>query len=240
MLNVDMTATALAALVQVDVKTVTRWVAGDRIPYPVTRSKVARVLHQEETFLWPALLEKSYACAATDAHVERVWPTRSTISTETWHALFSKASSELDILVYAGAFLIETLDLAEVLRWKASAGTRVRVLVGDPASAAVQMRAEELSLEWLPERCRSTWQYLRQVTNIPGAAVRQHGAAHYASLFRFDDMLLANTHAFGIWACHSPVYQLRRSGYGTLFDFYCASFERTWRAAACTQVNESS
>ena len=47
--------------------------------------------------------------------IDQVWPTRSTISTETWHALFSGATRQLDILVYAGAFLIETLDLADVL-----------------------------------------------------------------------------------------------------------------------------
>jgi hypothetical protein len=234
MLNTDMTASALAALVEVDVKSVTRWIAEDRMPYPATRLKVAHALHQEETFLWPALLEASDACAVTAAEVERIWPTRSAISTETWHALFSKATSEVDILVYAGAFLIETLDLADVLQWKASTGTRVRVLVGDPDSAAVQMRAAELSLDWLPERCRSTMQYLRHVAGVPGVTVRLHGTTHYASLFRFDDTLLANAHGYGTWACHSPVYQLRRACSGRLFDFYRSSFERAWRTSCGT------
>ena len=43
-----------------------------------------------------------------------------------------RATKQLDILVYAGAFLIETLDLADVLAWKTAKGTRIRVLVGDP------------------------------------------------------------------------------------------------------------
>ena len=231
MLNAEMTAPALAALVEVDVKSVTRWIAEDRIPYPVTRIKVARALHQEETFLWPAVLEAPDACAVAAAEVERIWPTRSAISTETWHTFFSKATSQLDILVYAGAFLIETLDLADVLQWKASAGTRVRVLVGDPGSAGVQARAAELSLDWLPERCRSTMEYLRAISRVPGVHVRPHGTTHYASLFRFDETLLANVHVFGVWACHSPVYQLRRSSSGSLFDFYSASFERAWRTS---------
>lgn len=239
MLSADLTAPALATLVEVDVKTVARWIVEDRIPYPATRMRVARALHHEETFLWPVLLEAPDACAVTAAEVERIWPTRSAISSETWHTLFSKATSELDILVYAGAFLIETLDLADVLQWKASVGTRVRVLVGDPGSAAVQTRAAELSLDWLPERCRSTIQYLRQISCVPGVSVRPHGTTHYASLFRFGDTLLANTHTFGIWACHSPVYHLRRSDCGTLFDFYCASFERIWRAAAAAQPTEA-
>lgn len=84
MLNAEMTAPALAALVEVDVKSVMRWITEDRIPYPATRIKVARALQQEETFLWSALLEAPDACAVAAAEVERIWPTRSAISTETW------------------------------------------------------------------------------------------------------------------------------------------------------------
>jgi hypothetical protein len=145
--------------------------------------------------------------------------------------LFSRTREELDILVYAGAFLIETLDLAEVLECKASRGTKIRVLVGDPESQAVRTRAEELSLTWLPQRCQSTLDYLRRVNGI---CLRGHGASHYVSLFRFDDVLLANTHAYQAWACHSPVLQLRKAGSGRLFDFYARSFDRVWRCGDTT------
>ena len=226
MLNAGLTPAALAAEVEVDVKSVMRWIAEERMPYPVTRVKVARVLHQEETYLWPALLQGGESCAVAAAEIDRVWPTRSSISSETWHAMFSRATQQLDILVYAGAFLIETLDLADVLEWKVAKGTRIRVLVGDPRSEAVGMRAAELSQEWLPQRCQSTLEYLRRVDGI---GLRPHGACHYVSLFRFDDLLLANTHAYGIWACHSPVLQLRKASSGNLFDFYASSFDGTWR-----------
>src|SRR4051812_29063518 len=159
MMNAGLTPVALAAAVDVDVKSVMRWIAEERMPYPVTRVKVANVLHQEETFLWPALLHGDEACAITAAEIERAWPMRSSISNQTWHSLFSKATRQLDILVYAGAFLIETLDLADVLEWKVAKGTKIRVLVGDPRSEAVEMRAAELSLEWLPQRCQSTLEY---------------------------------------------------------------------------------
>lgn len=230
MLNARLTPAALAAAVEVDAKSVTRWISEDRMPYPVTRVKVAQVLHQEETFLWPALLQDTEASAVAAAEVERVWPTRSSVASEAWHTLFSRATQQLDILVYAGAFLIETLDLADVLEWKVSTGTAVRVLVADPDSPAVRMRAVELSVGWLPERCRSTLNYLDRV---PGIALRQHRAVHYASLFRFDDIVLANVHAYGVWSCHSPVVQLRRTCSGRLFDFYACSFERVWTAESC-------
>src|SRR4051812_12541994 len=123
MLNARMTPAALATAVEVDAKSVTRWISEDRMPYPVTRVKVAQVLQQEETFLWPALLQDSEASAVAAAEVERIWPTRSSVTSEAWHALFSRATQQLDILVYAGAFLMETLDLADVLEWKVSTGT---------------------------------------------------------------------------------------------------------------------
>ena len=75
-------------------------------------------------------------------------------------------------------------------------------------SAAVGARAAELSLEWLPQRCQSTLDHLGRVNGI---SLRSNGASHYVSLFRFDDILLANTHAYGIWACHSPVLQMRKA-----------------------------
>ena len=228
MLNAGLTSAALANAAQVDPKSVGRWLVEDRVPHLVTRQKVAAILQQQETFLWPTLLVQSDAAyAMAVGEIDQVWPTRSLISTETWHALFSGATRQLDILVYAGAFLIETLDLADVLAWKASTGISVRVLVADPDSQAVRLRAAELSLDWLPGRCASTMRYLQPVHGID---LRQHAAVHYASLFRFDDILLANAHAAGVWACHSPVLHLRQSRSTPLFDFYMHSFETIWRS----------
>lgn len=227
LLNAGMTAAALAEVVQVDPKSVSRWLTEGRIPHPATRQHVAVVLQQQETYLWPTLLmdTEGNGDSAGVGGIDRVWPMRCTISSETWHGLFNQATRQIDILVYAGAFLIEALDLADVLVWKAARGTRVRVLVADPASPAVRLRAAELSAAWLPQRCQSTLDYLRRVEGI---SLRPHRAIHYASLFRFDDLLLANTHADGIWACHSPVLQLHRSNAGDLFDFYTRTFDGTW------------
>lgn len=229
MLHAGLTAAALADAAQVDPKSVGRWLIEDRIPHPVTRHKVASILQEQETFLWPTLLvESEDDCAMAIGEIDQVWPARSMISTETWHGLFSGATRRLDILVYAGAFLVETLDLADVLAWKAATGTRIRILVANPDSQAVRLRAAELSLDWLPGRCASTMRYLQPVGGIE---LRQHAAIHYASLFRFDDTLLANTHAAGVWACHSPVLHLRRTPSTALFEFYLRSFETIWRTS---------
>jgi hypothetical protein len=227
MLNAGLTPIALAAAVEVDVKSVMRWIAEERMPYRVTRVRVAHVLHQEETFLWPTPLQDGQSCAVAAAEVERVWPTRSSISSETWHALFSKATKQLDILVYAGAFLIETLDLADVLEWKLSKGTSIRVLVGDPRSEAVITRAAELSLEWLPQRCKTT---LDSLQRVDGIGLRPHGACHYVSLFRFDELLLVNTprlRHLGVPLASAPAPQGELGQ--PLRLPYASSFDNAWR-----------
>ncbi|GAB3917588.1 transcriptional regulator [Microlunatus endophyticus] len=227
MLNAEITAARLAQLAEVDVKTVQRWLTEDRMPYPITRHRVARALGHEETYLWPALLADGLG-GETEG-VGGIWPTRTAISSETWHSLFGQAKRQIDILIYAGAFLIETLDLADVLRFKAGQGAAIRVLVGDPDSAALNARAEELELAWLPERCRTTATYL--VRDVGAAAhVRSHGTTLYASQFRFDDTLLINTHVHGVWAAQSPVFRLECNE-SPVFQFYANTFDRVWALA---------
>ena len=80
-------------------------------------------------------------------------------------------------------------------------------------------------MSWLPERCATTGRYLGPVGRLAGVGIRQHATTLYASLFRFDDVLLVNDHAYGVWACHSPVYQLRRRSTGTCSTFYTDTFE---------------
>lgn len=229
--NAELTPAALAGAVGVDVKTVGRWLNEDRIPYPVTRMKIARLLHQQETFLWPSLLERPEACALSMAELDGVWPTRTAISSDTWHAWFDRSTRSLDILVYAGIFLIEMLDFSDVLAWKAAQGTTIRLLIGNPDSMAVQVREGELPLSCLADRCRAMRRYLGRVASQSGIEVRTHSSTLYASHFRFDDILLINAPAFGAWNSESPVYQLREAPGGSLFTFYRRAFERTWGRA---------
>lgn len=231
MINAELTPAALANLVEVDIKSVHRWIAEDRVPYPVTRVKVAHALDQQETFLWPQILGSADGGASTPHEIDQVWATRSAVSTESWHALFSAATDRIDILIYAGAFLMDSMDIADVVKWKASHGVQVRMLVGDPDGLGVRQRAAELSLDWLPERCRSTARYLRAMPANPQICVRGHDTTLYASLFRFDDLLLVNVHAYGVWASLSPVYRVHRTAPMGLHNFYAASFERVWEAS---------
>lgn len=229
MLDAEVTPAHLAELAEVDVKTVQRWLSEDRMPYPITRHRVALALNHAETYLWPRLLTDGLETDNSANVVSGSWPTRTAISSETWHRLFDQAKRQLDILIYAGAFLVETIDLADVLRFKATQRTEIRLLVGDPSSAAVKARADELGLAWLPERCRTTAIYLAQLAGT-SVFVRPHETTLYASLFRFDNTLLVNPHAHGVWASKSPVLRVEDVG-NPLFQFYTDAFDRIWASA---------
>jgi hypothetical protein len=73
--------------------------------------------------------------------------------------------------------------------------------------------------------------YLRPAVRSAGVELRLHSTALYNSVYRFDNDLLVNTHAFGAPAAQSPVIHYRRFEGGRLFNHYLASFERVWTRA---------
>jgi hypothetical protein len=224
----EMTPTALAEAVGVDAKSVERWITRDRLPHPRTRAAVSRVLGFDETYFWPILLGSSTSIDTARAELVQFWPTRNDVPADVWRALLQQTSQQLDVLVYAGGFLVESLRLGDVIRTKSAEGVAVRILIGDGNSAAVRHRAAEEALPTLPERCRSTLEYLADVRHLPNVAMCTHGTTLYASQFRFDDAMLVNTHAYGAWAAKSPVQHYHRVPGGRMFDYYAAAFDRVW------------
>ncbi len=232
-----MTSAQLGERLQVDSKTVDRWIANGRIPHRSNRQRVAAVLGQDEDYLWPDAVSQSQTSAASRAEVVTVYPTRGSIPTSLWHSLFDNASESIDVLAFAASFLHDTIpDVDELLVAKARAGVRVRLSFGDPNSEAVRIRGVEEGIgESLAERCRLTWKYLEPILDEPEVSVRAHGTTLYCSMFRFDDDLLANHHLLGAPANHSPVVHIRRLVGGRLFDHYLRSFERAWSAASAAR-----
>jgi hypothetical protein len=110
---------------------------------------------------------------------------------------------------------------------------QVRLLFGDPSSDAVALRGHEEGIDdMLAGRCRLTWRYYDPILSTPGVEARQHACTLYNSIFRFDDTVLVNMHAYGAPANHSPVMHLQRLPGGRLFANYMQSFERTWDSAS--------
>nr|SBO92361.1 hypothetical protein BN4615_P1875 [Nonomuraea gerenzanensis] len=55
----------------------------------------------------------------------------------------------------------------------------------------------------------------------------------YNSLYRADDQLLINTHAYGTPAANAPVMHLNRTDDQGPASTYLTGFNRIWTAAQC-------
>jgi transcriptional regulator with XRE-family HTH domain len=231
-LDADMSLNDLAAEIGIDPKTAERWITKGRVPHPGNRAKTARVLGLDESVLWPQL-EDARARAVVSSEVLRVYPHRGAVPPDCWYDYIVKAREHVDVLVYAGLFLSDVrADAAGLLQQKAEEGVPIRLLLGDPESEAVERRgAEEGVGEAMAARIRLSMSYLGPAFGVRGVEVRLHATTLYNSIFRFDDDVLVNTHAYGAVAAKSPVMHVRRIAGGRLFGHYMASFERVWGEA---------
>jgi hypothetical protein len=227
----------LASQVQVDPKTVERWISTARLPHRTHRSQVARLLSTDETYLWPELLDDNRAQAASQAEFVALYPNRGHVPRDLWRTFAEHAGKAVDILAYAALFLTDAYpDLPGVLAEKAAAGVRVRLLLGDPTGPAVTRRGEEEGIaDGLAARVELSRRYVAPALDGSGVQLRLHDTTLYNSLFRYDGHLLVNTHTYGAPAAQSPVLHIQHVPGGRLFDHYLRSFERVWKVAKpCT------
>ena len=152
---------------------------------------------------------------------------------DTWLRLIGSATRNIDVLVFAGTFLANVAPrIADLLAERAAAGVRVRLCWADPDSQAVDIRDREEGLRGtLAHKIRAALTYYRPLTDVSGCEIRLHRVGVYASLFRFDDVLLATPHIWGAPASATPVLQLRRIEGSTWFDGYRRSFDAVWETA---------
>jgi transcriptional regulator with XRE-family HTH domain len=231
LLERGITPAAIGGELGVDQKTVERWING-RIPYRRHRYALATRLGVDEVYLWPDALSPDVVGAASEAEILAVYPHRQEAPRDAWINLFTAAEQEIAILVYAGLFLVEDAGLQKILADKARAGVRLRVLLGDPASAQVAERgADEGIDEAVAMKIRNVIILYRPLRELPGAEFRLHRTTLYNSIYRGDDQLLVNSHVQGLPAARAPLWHLRRIAGGQLAAVYLESFERVWETA---------
>lgn len=223
-----LTERGVAAQLHVDPKTVERWAVQGRVPQPRHRSALAALLAQPESYLWPG---RSVPAVRDIPGVQSFYPRRSDVPLELWRALLDRTPVQIDVLAYAALFLTEANpDLLPALR-RGTDGRRIRFALGDPACDKVAERTAEEGLD-MAERIRTTLRHLRPLAGCEHLEIRLHRTTLYNSLFRFDDDLLVNQHAYGIPAYQAPVLHLRRTGGGAdLFSTHSDVFETIWSRA---------
>jgi transcriptional regulator with XRE-family HTH domain len=232
LLERGITPAALGGQLGVDQKTVERWIGG-RVPYRKHRYAVASRLRVDEVYLWPDALPREVVGTASESEVVAVFPHRWEVPRDTWGRLFSSAEREVGVLVYSGLFLAEDAGVQKILAGKASAGVRVRVLLGDPVSPQVAERGTDEGVgDAQAAKIRNALVLYRPLRKVEGAEIRFHRTILYNSIYRADDQLLVNTHVYGVPAAHAPVWHLRKVAGGEIVTTYVDSFERVWDTAA--------
>src|SRR5450755_722648 len=84
----------VAARLQVDPKTVRRWLEG-RVPYPRHRRLLATALGLDEADLWPQLVSNR----SRPQEILAIYPHCEDVPREAWLRLLSSAQERIDILV---------------------------------------------------------------------------------------------------------------------------------------------
>ena len=219
----------IAEALGVDPKTVQRWLAG-RLPQPRHRWGLADLVQQHEYDLWPQLA--GGLAPTINREIIATYTHRGAVPRELWRQLFASGQREIGILVYAGLFLAEDIDLVRIMRGKAEDGVTIRVLLGDPDSEQIALRgAEEGIAEAMAAKIRNVIVLYRLLLDLPAVEIRLHTTVLYNSIYRADDEMLVNPHVYGSAAAQAPVFHLKRHGDGDLFGTYADSFERVWTAA---------
>ncbi|WP_328753313.1 XRE family transcriptional regulator [Streptomyces sp. NBC_00285] len=226
------THNALANKVEVDPKSVERWVNLGRTPRRATAMLAAETLGEDVHALWPSLRQARPARAVSPELVA-LYDQRADIPVSTFVDLLTQAREQIDVLVYAAVFLHEAYPrLNDLLKERAAEGCTVRIALGDAESPNVQQRGDEEKFgHGIQSRCRLALMHYRPLIGVPGIEVRTHATTLYNSIYRADDQALVNAHVWGVNAYRAPVWHLRRSGEGGMFETYADSFDAVWATA---------
>lgn len=239
------TLEALAAHVGVDGKTVVRWLLG-RTPHPRHRWTTAVLLREDETYLWPDTNNPIRALTASSGELVCLYPRRPDVPKDLWWKLLMGARNHVDLLAYGAAFLPDQHPgWIDALRTKGESRCRVRIALGDPEHPVVIARGEDEQpgngSTWISSRIRLAQVHYQALVGVQGVHVHVHGTPLYNSIYRFDDVMLVNAHAYTVPAYEAPVFHLRRLDGGMVFDTYLRSFEAAWaKSTPCVSCEEPS
>jgi transcriptional regulator with XRE-family HTH domain len=220
----------VAARLEVDPKTVRRWLNG-RVPYPNSRAALAQLVGADEADLWPDA-GGPLSGRSRPEELAAVYPHRWAIPRDTWARFFESAEHEIGVLAYSALFLAEDAGLLGIVADKAASGVRVKLALGDPDSDCIAERGQEEGIgDAMAAKIRNAVTLFRPLLKCETIELRLHRTVLYNSLYQADGQLFVNQHAYGIPAAHAPVFCFRESGRGDMAGAYLNSFQRVWASA---------
>jgi hypothetical protein len=227
LIQAQLTEEDVASRLQVDPKTVRRWLEG-RLPYMRHRWAIAAMLGAEETDLWPQLR----ASRTRPDEVVAVYPRRDTTPEDLWVRLILSARHEIGILDNTALSPASRQPIVAAVAERAEFGLRVRICLCDSDVFGVPQRAirpqdSNSSTRNAPE-VLAAYAPLRENTHIE---IRLHGGVMYSSIYYADSQLLVGQHVYGLPAGQAPLLHLRRIEGGDMVAAYLDAFEHTWSDA---------
>jgi hypothetical protein len=198
-----------ADVVQVDVKTVRRWIAG-RTPYPRHRTRVASALDTTEHALWP----DAVPAPATSSALEPTTHQPGDVVADYAYSSDPAAPKPAEILAAAVEqveIVIPNLasqpgDIA-LLRARAADGCRIRILIEDPRDL------------------------VEPLLDVDAIEVRASPAGADHIVYRADEQILLALRHISFPEQSPPLIHLRQVNYGGLFDRLVNDFEDRWLKA---------
>ena len=228
LLKRGVTPAKLSETVQVDPKTIERWITAGPVPYRRHRYSVAAVFGVDESYIWPGTIDQDQVAAAAKSEIIAVYPHRWSVPRETWEHFFAQAREEIGALVYSGMFMAEDVGVHRLFAERARNGARVRILLGDPDSLHVAERGTSEGIdEGMAAKVRNSIVLFRRLQSTENVEIRLHGTTLYNSIYRADDQLFVNTHIYGTMASNAPSSTSARSPAATWSP-------RTWKASSAS------
>jgi len=227
LLRAGLTEEDVAARLQVDPKTVRRWLEG-RVPYLRHRWAIAAMLGVDETDLWPQLR----TTRTRPDEVLAIYPHRDTVPRDVWLRLIGAARNEIGILDDADPPVAADEVIMTAISGRAAAGVKVRVCLHYPGmpvagQGTVRPTGDDTSVAGLREAL-AIYAPLRDQGEVE---IRLHQGIVYSSVYYADDQLLVSQHAYGVPARSAPVLHLQHAENGGMAAAYLEAFHRAWTAA---------
>ncbi|MFD4353632.1 DUF5919 domain-containing protein [Nocardia sp. NPDC058518] len=225
-----LTEQQLADACDVDAKTVARWVANEaRVPHAKHRWRVCELLGSSESDLWPSSVRLQVK-SGSDREIVQVYPYRSAAPASLWRSLIGNARTELTFAGYTNYFLwLEHANFGRLLQRKASAGCRVRFLIGDPEHRVTRDREVEESVPLtLSSRIAVTVGELERIRGTDNMEARFETGHVSISVFRFDNDMLVTPILARRVGHDSPMLHLRREQPDGMFDRFTEHVEELW------------
>ena len=224
--------TKLAEAVQVDAKTVERWITKGRIPYRRHRFEVAAFFGVDESYIWPDALGRDEVAAVSESEIVAVYPHRWAVPRDSWDTSSARPSGD------RRAGLLRACSSPRTRACRRFHRTGQGRACGS-GSCSVTRTASDVTERGETEGIGDA--HGRQGPQRPGAVPAAAGEPGWRSGCTARCCTTRSTvpmtscwstpTSTASWRNNAPVFHLRKIPGGEMASTYMDSFERVWDGA---------